>query len=412
MNSSERQVTDDPATVVPASAVPASAVHGEARFETRAIHAGQHPDPQNGAIMTPVYLTSTFVQDAPAQPRGGYEYSRTSNPTRTALEENVASLEGGAHGLVYSSGLAATNSLLDRLVPGDHVVCGDDLYGGTYRIFTKVFERYGVRFSFVDTTDPGEIEAACGERTRYVYVETPSNPLLRLTDLGAAARIAHGAGALLVVDNTFATPYLQRPLEHGADLVLHSLTKYMGGHSDVVGGALVTNDPALREELAFFQNSVGGTSGPLDAFLVLRGTKTLAVRMDRHSSNALELARWLEGHPQVARVIYPGLESHPQHALARRQMDQFGGMVSFELDGDLEAANRFASATRLFALAESLGGVESLIETPASMTHAAIPAEQRRAAGLADGLVRLSVGIEHVEDLRADLEQAFAGARG
>jgi cystathionine beta-lyase/cystathionine gamma-synthase len=382
----------------------------EERFETRAIHAGQTPDPQNGAIMTPVYLTSTFVQDAPAKPRGGYEYSRTSNPTRTALEENVAALEGGAFGLVYSSGLAATNSLLDRLTPGDHVVCGDDLYGGTYRIFTKVFARYGIEFSFVDTTDPGQIEAAMRDSTRYVYVETPSNPLLRLTDLDAAARIAHGGGALLVVDNTFATPYLQRPLERGADLVLHSLTKYMGGHSDVVGGALVTNDEGLRAELAFFQNSVGGTSGPLDAFLVLRGTKTLAVRMDRHCANALELARHLEAHPRVARVIYPGLASHPQHELAARQMDQFGGMLSFELKGDLEAANRFASATRLFALAESLGGVESLIETPASMTHASIPAEQRRAAGLADGLVRLSVGIEHVDDLRADLEQAFAAA--
>jgi len=382
----------------------------EGRFETRAIHAGQEADPQNGAIMTPVYLTSTFVQDAPAKPRGGYEYSRTSNPTRTALERNVAALEGGAHGLVYSSGLAATNSLLDRLVPGDHVVTGDDLYGGTYRLFTKVFERYGIRFSFVDTTEAVNVAAAMEERTRYVYVETPSNPLLRVTDMAAMAEIAHGRGALLVVDNTFATPYLQRPLEHGADLVLHSLTKYMGGHSDVVGGALVTNDGGLRAELAFFQNSVGGTSGPLDAFLVLRGTKTLALRMDRHCSNALTIARHLETHPRVERVIYPGLPSHPQHALAARQMDQFGGIVSFELEGGLEAANRFASSTRVFALAESLGGVESLIETPASMTHASIPAEQRRSAGLADGLVRLSVGVEHVDDLLADLEQAFRSA--
>jgi cystathionine beta-lyase/cystathionine gamma-synthase len=377
------------------------------RFETRAIHAGQEPDPANGAIMTPVYLTSTFVQDAPAVPRGGYEYSRTSNPTRTALERNLAALEGGAHGLVYSSGLAATNSLLDRLVPGDHVVAGNDLYGGTYRLFRRVFERYGIRFSFVDTSDPARTAAALEERTRYLYVETPSNPLLRITDLAAMAAIAHRRGALLVVDNTFATPYLQRPLEHGADVVLHSLTKYLGGHSDVVGGALVVDDDALRDELAFFQNAVGGTSGPLDAFLVLRGTKTLALRMERHGENALSIARYLEDHREVERVLYPGLPAHPGHALAARQMAGFGGMLSFELSGGTERANRFASATRVFSLAESLGGVESLIEIPASMTHASIPPEQRRAAGLADGLVRLSVGIEHVDDLIADLEQAF-----
>lgn len=377
------------------------------RFETRAIHAGQEPDPANGAIMTPVYLTSTYVQDAPAQPRGGYEYSRTSNPTRTALQRNLAALEGGAHGLVYSSGLAATNSLLDRLVPGDHVVAGNDLYGGTYRLFRRVFERYGIRFSFVDTTDPALTAAAVEERTRYLYVETPSNPLLRITDLAAMAAIAHRRGALLVVDNTFATPYLQRPLELGADVVLHSLTKYLGGHSDVVGGALVVDDDALRDELAFFQNAVGGTSGPLDAFLVLRGTKTLALRMERHGHNALAIARYLEDHREVERVLYPGLSSHPGHALAARQMAGFGGMLSFELTGGTARANRFASATSIFSLAESLGGVESLIEIPASMTHASIPSEQRRAAGLADGLVRLSVGIEHVDDLIADLEQAF-----
>ena len=379
----------------------------QGRFETRAIHAGQEPDPANGAIMTPVYLTSTFVQDAPAVPRGGYEYSRTSNPTRTALERNLAALEGGAHGLVYSSGLAATNSLLDRLVPGDHVVAGNDLYGGTYRLFRRVFERYGIRFTFVDTTDAARTAAALEERTRYLYVETPSNPLLCITDLAAMAAMAHRRGALLVVDNTFATPYLQRPLEHGADIVLHSLTKYLGGHSDVVGGGLVVDDDALRDELAFFQNAVGGTSGPLDAFLVLRGTKTLALRMERHGQNALAIARYLEDHREVERVLYPGLPSHPGHALAARQMSGFGGMLSFELAGGIERANRFASATRVFSLAESLGGVESLIEIPASMTHASIPAEQRRAAGLADGLVRLSVGIEHVDDLIADLEQAF-----
>jgi cystathionine gamma-lyase len=381
------------------------------RFETRAIHAGQEPDPQNGAVMTPVYFTSTYVQDAPAQPRGGYEYSRTSNPTRTALEQNLASLEGGQWGLCFASGMSAINAVMNVLKPGDHVVCGDDLYGGTYRLFTKVFERYNIRFSFVDTKDPATVEAAMEATTRYVYVETPSNPLLNLTDLVEMARIAHAGDARLVVDNTFATPYLQRPLELGADVVLHSMSKYLGGHSDVIGGALIGNDEALREELAFYQNSVGGTGGPMDAFLVLRGTKTLAVRMERHCSNALAIARHLEQSPLVDRVIYPGLESHPQHDLARRQMSDFGGMVSFELAGGLPAANAFACATRLFALAESLGGVESLIETPASMTHARIPAEQRRAAGLADGLVRLSVGIENVDDLIADVEAGLEAAR-
>ncbi|MCC7011922.1 MAG: cystathionine gamma-synthase [Planctomycetes bacterium] len=380
------------------------------RFETRAIHAGQEADPTNGAIMTPVYFTSTYKQDAPAQPRAGYEYSRTSNPTRTALQDNLAALEGGAWGLCFSSGLAATNAALDRLVPGDHVVAGNDLYGGTYRIFRRVFERYGIRFSFVDTTELASVEAAIEPATRYVYVETPSNPLLRVSEIAALARVAHAKGKLLVVDNTFATPFLQRPLELGADLVLHSLTKYLGGHSDVVGGALIGNDPKLREELAFFQNAVGGTPGPMDAFLVLRGTKTLHLRMERHCSNALELARWLERRPEVTRVIYPGLASHAQHAVAVRQMKAFGGMLSFELAAGLEAANTLASSTRLFTLAESLGGVESLIEIPASMTHASIPAETRRAQGLADGLVRLSVGVEHVEDLREDLEQAFSRA--
>lgn len=382
--------------------------HG--RFETRAIHAGQEPDPQNGAVMTPVYFTSTYKQDAPAQPRQGYEYSRTTNPTRTALEENLASLENGAWGLGFSSGLAATNALLDRLVPGDHVVAGDDLYGGTYRMFKRVFERYGIQFSFVDTHDVAAVERAIQERTRYVYLETPTNPLLKITDITAVARAAHQRGKLVIVDNTFATPYLQRPLELGADVVLHSCTKYLGGHSDVVCGALVGRDAKLRDEIAFFQNAVGGTPGPMDCFLVLRGTKTLAVRMERHCANALQLARWLEAQPFVARVIYPGLESHPQHALARRQMAGFGGMLAFELRGDVAAANTFASTTKIFTLAESLGGVESLVEVPPSMTHASIPAEVRRAQGLADGLVRLSVGIEHIDDLIADCEQAMAAA--
>jgi len=385
--------------------------HDQARFETRAIHAGQEPDPQNGAVMTPVFFTSTYKQDAPAKPRGGYEYSRTSNPTRTALEHNLASLENGAWGLCFSSGLAATNALCDRLVPGDHVVAGNDLYGGTYRLFSKVFERYGIRFTYVDTGDARALEQAIEEKTKYVYLETPTNPLLRVTDIAQASKIAHARGKLVIVDNTFATPYLQRPLELGADLVLHSLTKYLGGHSDVVGGALIGKDMALRQELAFFQNAVGGTPGPMDAFLVMRGTKTLALRMERHCQNATAMAKHLEQHAFVARVIYPGLASHPQHALAKKQMSGFGGMLSFELKGGgVEAANEFASSTKLFTLAESLGGVESLCEVPASMTHASIPAEIRRAQGLADGLVRLSVGIEHIDDLIADVNQALAKA--
>lgn len=382
--------------------------HG--RFETRAIHAGQESDPRNGAVMTPVYLTSTYEQDAPAKPRQGYEYTRTTNPTRTALEENLAALEGGRWGLCFSSGMAAVNALVARLRPGDEIVAGNDLYGGTYRLFTRVYERFGVSFRFVDTTDRAQIEAAVGDKTRYVYLESPSNPLLSLTDIAAAARIAHAAGALCVVDNTFATPYLQNPLELGADLVLHSLTKYLGGHSDVVGGCLVGEDEALREDLAFYQNSVGGCLGPMDAFLVLRGTKTLAVRMDRHCSNAQRIAHFLQKREEVERVIYPGLPDHPQHELARRQMRGFGGMVSFELAGGVAAGEAFASATKVFTLAESLGGVESLVETPPSMTHASIPAEVRRAAGLADGLVRLSVGIEHVEDLESDIAQALEAA--
>lgn len=386
--------------------------HPDARFETRAVHAGQTPDPENGALMTPVYLNSTYLQDAPAVPRNGYEYSRTSNPTRTALQENLASLEGAAWGLCFASGLAATNALCDLLDPGDHVVAGNDLYGGTYRIFVRVFERYGIDFSFVDATDLDAIAGAMTDKTRFVYLETPTNPLLSICDIAGAAEIAHARGAKLIVDNTFATPFLQRPLEHGADVVLHSLTKYLGGHSDVVGGTLVGNDHELEEKLAFLQNAVGAQLGPMDAFLVLRGTKTLGVRMERHCSNAEAIARHLEAHPAVERVIYPGLASHPGHALAARQMTAFGGMVSFELHGGLEAARVVSSSTKIFALAESLGGVESLIEVPPLMTHASIPAEERRAAGLQDGLVRLSVGIEHVDDLLADLDQALeAGTR-
>ncbi len=385
--------------------------NAQGRFETRAIHAGQSSDPANGAVMTPVYFTSTFQQDAPAKPRGGYEYSRTMNPTRTALQENLAALENAQWGLAFASGLAATNALLDRLVPGDHVVAGNDLYGGTWRMFQRIFARYGIEFTYVDTTDVAAVEGAIRDGTRYVYIETPSNPLLRLTDLEAVVRVAHAKKKLVVVDNTFATPYLQRPLDLGADIVLHSLTKYLGGHSDVVAGALCGNDEKLREELAFFQNAAGGQLGPMDAFLVLRGTKTLALRMERHSENALSLAKVLAAHELVERVHYPGLPSHPQHALGRRQMKLPGGMVSFELKGGVAAGETFAKTTRLFTLAESLGGVESLVETPPTMTHASIPPDIRRAAGLADGLVRLSVGIEHIDDLKEDVLQALEATR-
>jgi cystathionine beta-lyase/cystathionine gamma-synthase len=377
------------------------------RFETLAIHAGQESDPRNGAVMTPVYFSSTFEQDAPAQPRGGYEYSRTSNPTRTALQDNLAALEGGTWGLCFASGLAATNALCARLRPGDHVVAMNDLYGGTYRLFMRVFRHYGIEFSFVDATDVASVERALRPSTRYLFIESPTNPLLSICDLAALAAVARKRSILSVVDNTFATPYLQRPLALGADIVMHSLTKYMGGHSDVVGGALVGNDEKLREELAFYQNAVGGQLGPMDSFLILRGIKTLPVRMDRHCANARAVAEALARHPLVEKVFYPGLERHPGHALAARQMRASGGMLSFELSGGIPAANAFATATELFTLAESLGGVESLVEVPASMTHASIPAEERRKAGLSDGLVRLSVGLEHVDDLLADVTQAI-----
>ncbi len=380
------------------------------RFETRAIHAGQESDPRNGAVMTPVYFSSTFEQDAPAKPRGGYEYSRTSNPTRTALQDNLASLEGAAWSLAYASGLAATNALLDRLVPGDHVVAANDLYGGTYRIFMDVFERYGIEFDFVDATDPNKVHEAMRSSTRYLFLESPTNPLLSICNIKELSALAKSSGALTVVDNTFATPYLQNPLELGADLVLHSLTKYIGGHSDVVGGAVMGNAPKLQEDLAFYQNAVGAQMGPMESFLFLRGIKTLPIRMDRHCANARRIAESLEAHDRVERVIYPGLESHPGHALASRQMREFGGMVSLELKGTVETANHVATETKIFTLAESLGGVESLIEVPASMTHASIPKSEREKGGLKDGLVRLSVGIENVEDLLEDLDQAIASA--
>ncbi|MCG3133530.1 MAG: Cystathionine beta-lyase [Planctomycetes bacterium] len=378
----------------------------EPGFGTKAVHAGQEPDPTTGAIMTPVYMTSTYVQESPGVHKG-YEYSRTHNPTRTALEKNLAALEGGKHGLCFSSGLGATNTVLDLLAPGDHVVAGNDLYGGTYRIMKRVFERYGLTFTFTDTTDPSNVAAAIRKETKLLWIESPSNPLLRITDLAACASIAKARGVTTVVDNTFASPFLQQPISFGADIVLHSMTKYLGGHSDVVGGALVLNDDATAERLRFFQNAVGATPGPMDCFLVLRGTKTLHLRMERHCANAARIASWLAAHPKVSAVHYPGLASHPQHALAARQMRAFGGMVSFEVHGGLEASRRVAERVRLFALAESLGGVESLLDHPAIMTHASIPAEERRKAGLADGLLRLSVGVEDADDLVADLAAAI-----
>ena len=381
----------------------------EHRFETLAIHAGQEPDPETGALMTPIHANSTYEQDRPGDHRG-YEYSRTGNPTRSDLEANLASLESGSHARCFSSGMGAINTVLNLLSAGDHVVAGDDVYGGTHRILTQVYDEYDIDTTFVDTTDHDAVRAAMREETELVWVETPTNPLMNVNDIGALADIAHEGDALCAVDNTFATPYLQRPLEHGADIVSQSLTKYLGGHSDTIGGALIVDDEELDERLGFYQNSVGATPGPFDAFLVLRGTKTLPVRMDRHCENAMELAEWLEGHDAIERVYYPGLESHPDHELAAEQMDDFGGMLSFELDGTLEEASTVVSETEVFTLAESLGGVESLIEQPAAMTHAAIPREERLAAGLTDGLIRVSVGIEHVDDMKADLQAAFDAA--
>jgi len=380
------------------------------RFDTLAIHAGQRPDPTTGAIMTPVYLTSTYVQDGPGVHKG-YEYSRTQNPTRHALEACLAALEGGRHGLAFASGLAATDAVLHLLSSGDHVLFSDDVYGGTFRIFDKVFRRHGLAFDAVDMTDPGNVARALRPETRLVWIESPTNPMLKLVDLAAVAAIARAHGALTVVDNTFATPCFQRPLAHGIDVVVHSTTKYLNGHSDVVGGAIVTDDADLHARLAFLQNAVGGVPSPMDAFLVLRGLKTLPVRMERHARNALAVARFLEGHPQVERVAYPGLASHPQHTLACRQMTGFGGMLAFVIRGGLPAATAFLRAVRIFACAESLGGVESLIEHPAIMTHASVPKETREKLGIADGLVRVSVGIESADDLVEDLARGFEAAR-
>ena len=378
------------------------------RIGTRAIHAGQSPDPSTGAVMTPIYATSTYAQSSPGVHQG-FEYSRSHNPTRFAYERCVAALEGGTRGFAFASGLAATSTVLELLDTGHHVVAMDDLYGGSYRLFERVRRRSaGLDFSFVDLTDPATLERAITPRTRMVWVETPTNPLLKIVDLAAVSAVARKHGLLVVVDNTFASPILQRQLEHGADIVMHSATKYLNGHSDMVGGMLVAGGNAeVAEQLAFLQNAVGGVQGPFDSFLALRGLKTLHLRMRAHCDNAMALATWLETHPAVERVIYPGLASHPHHALAARQMDGFGGMVSIVLKGGFEAAKRFCERTTLFALAESLGGVESLVNHPAVMTHASIPPERRDALGISDALVRLSVGVEDAADLRGDLDRAL-----
>ena len=381
----------------------------ESGFSTRAIHAGQDPDPQTGAVVVPIYQTSTYAQSGVGQHKG-YEYSRTGNPTRAALERCIASLEGGRHGLAFASGMAAESAIMQLLRPGDHTIAVDDLYGGTYRLFRRLLEPMGLTFSFVDGADLNAVEAAFTDRTRMVWLESPTNPLLKLVDIAAVSRLAHQRQAMLVVDNTFMSPFLQRPLSLGADIVVHSATKFLGGHSDVIAGALVVDREDLREQLAFIQNAVGAVPGPLDAWLVLRGLKTLAVRMREHDRNARLIAEFLQEHDQVERVFYPGLPTHPQHALARRQMSGFGGMISFEVKGGLPAAQRMVERTRLFTLAESLGGVEALIELPSAMTHASIPAETRRAHGVADGLVRISVGIEDVADLISDLDRALSEA--
>jgi cystathionine gamma-lyase len=356
--------------------------------------------------MTPVYLTSTYVQASPGEHRG-YEYSRTGNPTRTALQDCAAALEGGAHGLAFASGCAAASTLVHSFEAGSHIICGDDVYGGTYRLFQNVWTRHGISVDFVDLDDPDAVVRAKRPNTRLVWLETPTNPMLKLVDIRAIAERTKAHGLKLAVDNTFLSPVFQRPLELGADVVVHSTTKYLNGHSDVVGGVLITNDSAWAEQLAYLQNAVGGVPGPLDCFLTLRGIKTLHVRMARHAENAMKIARWLEAHQAVERVIYPGLESHPQHALALRQMHGFGGMITFFVRGGLEGARRMLTRTKLFQLAESLGGVESLVEHPAIMTHASIPADQRAALGISDSLVRLSVGIEDVDDLIADLAHAL-----
>lgn len=378
----------------------------DAAFATRCIHAGQSPDPTTGAIMTPIYQTSTYVQSGPGEHKG-YVYARGHNPTRNALQENLASLEGAKHGVTFASGCAAETAIALCLEAGDHIICSDDVYGGTFRLFDKVIRRFGLTFSYVDMTDAENVRAAMTDKTKLIWVETPTNPMLKLVDIAAVSAIGKAKDVAVVVDNTFATPYLQNPLALGATMVVHSTTKYLGGHSDVIGGAVLLNDDDWHKRLAFVQNSTGGVPSPMDSFLVLRSTKTLHVRMQRHVENAIVIADMLSKHPNVEKVYYPGLETHPQHALMKKQMRGPGAMISFVVKGGLDKASRLLKTTKLFALAESLGGVESLIEHPAIMTHASVPAEQRRALGIDDGLIRVSVGIEDINDLLADMKAAL-----
>ena len=374
---------------------------------TRFIHAGMEPDPSTGAIMTPIYQTSTYVQEAPATHKG-YEYARSQNPTRTALETAYAQIENGKFGLAFSSGVAATDAVIKLLVPGNEVICGNDMYGGTYRLFTKVFEKFGIKFHYVNMQDAANVRQHINANTKLIWAETPTNPLMNICDIAGLAAIAKEHNLLLCVDNTFASPYLQTPLDLGADIVMHSATKYLGGHSDVIQGALMMNSQELRDQLYFIQKSCGAVPGPMDCFLVLRGIKTLHLRMQRHSENGKQIAQWLRAHAKVGRVYWPGFEDHPNHDIAKKQMRNFGGMISFELKNDsVEEAKRVLSSTKLFSLAESLGGVESLINHPASMTHASIPREERIKNGLSDSLIRLSVGVEDAEDLIEDLQQAI-----
>jgi cystathionine gamma-lyase len=378
------------------------------KFGTKAIHAGIEPDPSTGAIMTPIFQTSTYVQESPAKHKG-YAYARGANPTRNALQKNIAALENGNFGLCFSSGMGATDAVIKLLNPGDEVITSNDLYGGSYRMFRRVFEKYGIKFHFVDVSNPANVSELVNPKTRMIWLETPSNPLMRITDIAACVAIAKKQNILVAVDNTFATPYLQNPLDLGADIVMHSVTKYLGGHSDVIMGALIVNDEKLYSELAFITNSCGAVPGPQDSFLVLRGIKTLHLRMERHCSNGRTIAHYLRNHPKVGKVYWPGFEDHPNHAIAKKQMSDFGGMLSLTLKDDSEAkAIKFMESVELFSLAESLGGVESLINHPATMTHASIPREERMKSGLSDSLVRLSVGIEDVEDLIADLDQALS----
>ncbi len=381
-------------------------VPADAAFATRAIHAGQTPDPTTGAIMMPIYMTSTYVQEGPGVNKG-YDYGRSQNPTRFALEANLASLEGAKHGLCFGSGCAATTALLTALDAGDHIVASDDMYGGTFRLFDKVFRRLGMTFTYVDMTDAKNVAAACTDKTKLIWVETPTNPMLKLVDIAAVCKDADARGIPVAVDNTFATPFLQQPLALGATFSVHSSTKYLGGHSDVIGGCIMLSDDAWRDRLYFVQKSTGGVPSPMDCFLLLRSTKTLHVRVQRHVENAVQIAEMLNKHANVEKVYYPGLETHPQHALMKKQMKAPGAMISFVVKGGLDGAKKLLSSTRIFACAESLGGVESLIEHPAIMTHASVPAENRRALGIDDGLIRVSVGIEDIADLKADLEQAL-----